>query len=87
MPADDHPLLKDRAPFAESETPITDRPAFYAQAVAESVRYSPEQRLQILQNLEKTMLEDAGPLRERAQLLQLHRELEDAHLKMLSVKR
>ena len=43
--------------------------------------------MRILQNLERTMLEDKGPLRERAQLLSLRRELEDAHLKMLAVKR
>ena len=87
MSTDEHPLLKATAPFADSEAPISDRPHYYAQAVAESTRYSPEQRMRILQNLERTMLEDKGPLRERAQLLSLKRESEDAHLKMLAVKR
>ena len=53
----------------------------------EMVGYNPQQRITALEQIQQQLLADEGPLRERAQLLNLHRALSDTHQKMLQAKR
>ena len=77
MANDDHPLIKQskqRSPGFYSD----DRSVAYDQSALMMAFYSPADRVRVIQNVEEKLLSDEGSLRERAQLLSLHRHLSDA---------
>jgi hypothetical protein len=86
MSIEDHPLLKV-ARQHEPDLQDAGRDKLLDRMSLELVSYGPDQRVAALDQIEKQLMADEGPLRERAQLMALHRVLKDTHQKMLLAKR
>lgn len=85
MPNDDHPILK----AARNHAPDLpeDRGALYEAAAVNSAMLQPQERVVLIEQIERELQGDEGSLRERAQLLALRRRVTDAHYRLLAAKR
>lgn len=84
MPTDDHPIIKQARDYAPE---LPDRSAVYEAAALHSALMPQDHRTALLQHVQQQLLADEGSLRERAQLLSLHRRLSDADNKLRAAKR
>jgi hypothetical protein len=86
MSTEDHPLIKMARQY-EPDLQDAGRDQLLERMSLEMVAYNPQQRVAVIDQIEKQLLDDEGSLRERAQLLTLRRALSDTHQKMLQAKR
>ena len=76
-----HPML-DHMIQLDGDQPFEDRVQVYEKAGLEMSLYTPQQRAQLLIVVDQALANDEGTLRQRAQLLNLHRAMSDVDRKM-----
>jgi hypothetical protein len=79
MPSDDHPIIKEARTYAPD---IETRTELYERAALHTAMMPPADRAALVKGVEQAIAEDTGSLREKAQLIALHRHISDAHEKI-----
>ena len=85
MSDQDHPILR----YVRKHAPNVPegRDQLYEATNVELAFYPASTRVELIQNIEGAIAADEGNLRERAQLLALHRHMSDTHERLLRAKR